>query len=407
MPNFRYRARDKNGEAVTGMMEGPSREMVANRLGELGLIPVQFREEKPKSYGSAVKFFQKMEKVRAADMVLFNRQLATLIHAGIPITASLTTLSEQTRSKKLSRVLKDVVRWVEGGSSLSDALSRYPEVFSALYVNIVKAGEAGGVLDEVLERLASLTEKEAETRAKMKAAMRYPKIVIVAICVAFSIVMGFVIPRFAGMFRAAKAPLPLPTRILLAVNDFLHQYWYLGLVVIAGLVIGFKLVVRTEKGKALWDSFKLKVPIFGSLVSKIILSRFARMVGVLNRSGVPILTNLGLVAELLNNAVFSRVVIDLRKGVEQGKSLAEPMRSSAIFTPMIVHMVTVGEESGSLDEMLFKVSDYYDAEVDDTLKNLSTLIEPLLIVLIGGMVLALALGVFLPMWDMATVVTRR
>lgn len=406
MPNFHYKARNKDGESVVGVMEGASGEVVRISLGERGLIPIQVMEVKPKAHSSMAVFLQKLEKIRPQDLILFNRQLATLIHAGIPITASLTTLSEQTKNKQLSRALKDVVQKIEKGSSFSEALADHPGVFSPLYINMIKAGEAGGVLDEVLEKLAGLTEREAENKAKMKAAMRYPKIVIMAMSAAFFVVVTFVIPRFAGLFRSAKVTLPLPTRILLALNDFLHQYWYLGLVIVLAVVVGFKLVVRTKKGRWVWDNLKLKIPILGSLFAKIILSRFARMLGVLNRSGIPILTNLGLVAELLDNAVFSEVVLDLRKNVEQGKSLAEPLRGSTIFTPMVVHMIAVGEESGSLDEMLFKVSDYYDAEVDNTLRNLSTLIEPVLIVLIGGMVLVLALGVFLPMWDMAAVMGK-
>ena len=404
MPSFHYKARDKFGALIEGTVDTATVEGVAAQLDGLGYIPV-FIKEKSKGIFSP-DFFVQFTRITAQDLIIFSRQFSTLISAGLPFITSFDTLIEQTENPRLKRVIAQVKQDVEGGSTIADALERHPKVFSELYVNMIRAGETGGVLDEILERLAILAEHEAETRARVKAATRYPIIVIAATVIAFVVLLTFVVPRFVEIYASFKGTLPLPTRILIWLNKFTKAYWYLIISGIAGIIFGVRWYINTEAGRLQWDNIKIRLPIFGPIFLKLAMSRFSRIFATLNRSGLPILQTLDIVSATIGNKIISRVIDNVRDSARGGKGLVQPMRVSKVFPPIVTRMIAVGEETGKMDEMLVKVSDYYDTEMEYAIKNLSTLIEPILIVIIGGMVLFLALGIFLPMWDMISLIKK-
>jgi len=401
MPVYQYRARDKYGSLSTGTIETSNRDAVASQLDHLGYHPVSI-EEIRKELG-VTELFDRFTRISPENLIIFSRQLATLISAGLPFMTSFDALIEQTDNKRLKNVIVQVRKDVEGGSSFSDALAKHPTVFSNLYVSMIRAGETGGVLDEILQRLATLAEHEATTRARIKAATRYPKIVIGALVIAFVILLQFVIPRFATLYANFKAQLPLPTRILIGINNTFQSYWWLVLAV--GVVITFavRAYVRTETGRLWWDGTKIKLPVFGPIFLKTALSRFARVFGTLTRSGLSILQTLEIVSQTVGNTVISRVVDNIRDSARQGRGIVQPMQVSRIFPPVVIQMVSVGEQTGKMEEMLTKVSEYYDQEVEYSIRNLSTSLEPLLLALIGGVVLFLALAILMPWWNLINV----
>lgn len=402
MPTFRYKARDKYGALFMGTFETHGKEAVAGHLDSLGYIPVAIEEEKPGL--SLAELLPQFETISSEDLIIFSRQLATLIGAGIPFMASFNALEEQTENPKLKKVINQVRREVEGGSTFADALAKHPQVFSSLYVSMVKAGETGGVLDEILNRLALLAEHEAETRARIKAATRYPKIVLVALFVAFAILVSFVIPRFAALYANFDAKLPLPTRIMIWINDVVHRFGLLLLASVVAAFVGFRKYIATASGRLWWDGFKLKLPIFGTIFMKSALSRFSRVFGTLTRSGLPVLQTLEIVSETVGNVVIARIVDNIRDSARQGRGVIQPMRVSKVFPPIVIQMIAVGEESGKMEEMMMKVSEYYDRDVDYAIRNLSSSLEPLLLVVIGGVILFLALAIFMPWWNLINVV---
>jgi type II secretory pathway component PulF len=404
MPNYRYKARDKYGALSVGTFETSGREAVAGHLDSLGYIPVLIEEERP---GLTLgQYLPQFQVVTATELIVFSRQLATLISAGIPFMASFTALEEQTENPKLKKTINQVRRDVEGGSTFADALAKHPKVFSPMYSSMVKAGETGGVLDEILNRLAMLAEHDAETRARIKAATRYPKIVIATLVVAFGILVSFVIPKFAALYMNFKAELPLPTRIMIGINNGVHQYGFLILIIIVFSFVGFKKYIHSPRGRLWWDGFKLKLPIFGVIFTKTALSRFARVFGTLTRSGLPVLQTLEIVSSTVGNVVIARVVDNVRDSARQGRGIVQPMKVSKVFPPIVIQMVAVGEESGKMEEMMMKVSEYYDRDVEYAIKNLSSSLEPLLLAVIGVVVLFLALAIFMPWWNLINVVKK-
>jgi len=400
MTAYKYKARDKFGKAIDGVMDASNPEMAADQVEDLGYIPVSIQEKKKDVI--SLDFLQRYRKVSVEDLILFTRQLSTMISAGIPMLSGLNTLAEQAEDKRMKETINTIRNDIEEGSSLSDALSKHPRVFSQLYVGMIQAGETAGTLDEILDRLAAITEHEKDTRARIRAATSYPKMVITAISVAFIVLVTFVIPKFATMFTKFGGTLPLPTRVMIGLNYIILHYWYLMVAVTAAIALGFHWYINTESGRLRWDGLKLRIPVFGPLFLKVAMSRFTHILGMLMRSGVPILATLKITSATVDNTVIIREVQKLRESVKEGSGLAQTLKESGIFTPMVTQMISVGEQSGKMDEMMDKVSQYYDLEVEYTIKNLSTLIEPVLIVIIGGMVLFLALAIFLPMWDMAS-----
>lgn len=400
MPTYKYKARDERGRAVGGVMEAGGINVARIRLSEMGYVPVALKETKTKTGGKglSLNFFRR--KVSAKDLIVFNRQLATLFAAGITLLRAVQTLAEQVRNKKFKSVLREVSRDIQEGSSFSDSLAKHPDVFSNLYVDMVRAGEASGTLEDILKRLATLTEHEAETRAKIKAATRYPKIVVGALIIAVCILMSFVVPSFVDIFKEVELELPLATRMLIFANDMFLNYWYILFGAAGCIYFAFKGYSRTRRGRRQLDRLSITVPVFGPLFLKIALSRFARTMATLNKSGLPILKNLEKCSSVVENVIVAEEIDKMRESVREGRGLADTMKESKVFTPMVAQMVAAGEESGELDSMLMKVSEYYDSEVDHTIKNLSSLIEPILLAFLGAGVLFLMLAIFLPMWDL-------
>ncbi len=401
MPVYQYRARDKFGSLFTGTIETSHRDAAASQLDRLGYLPISIEEERKEI--RLGEFFERFRRVLPEDLIVFSRQLATLISAGLPFMTSFDALIEQTENRRLKNVIVQVRRDVESGGTFADALAKHPSVFSGLYISMIRAGETGGVLDEILQRLATLAEHEAETRARIKAATRYPKIVIGALAIAFVILLQFVIPRFAAMYANFKVALPLPTRILIGINEAFQNYWWLILAIAVSSFFAARAYVRTESGRLWWDGFKLKLPVFGPIFLKTALSRFARVFGTLTRSGLSILQTLEIVSQTVGNKMISRVVDNIRDSARQGRGVVQPMQVSRIFPPVVIQMVAIGEQTGKMEEMLMKVSDYYDQEVEYSIRNLSSSLEPLLLAGIGGIVLFLALAIFLPWWNLINV----
>ena len=401
MTAYRYKARDSNGILMTGVMESSGREAAALQLDQLGYLPIRIDETKGWDWREAMKAFETFTtRISPEDLIILTRQMATLIDAGLSFVSVFDALVEQTANQKLKGILIQVRQDVEGGMSFSDALAKHPAVFDHLYVSMVRAGEAAGVLDEMLDRLAFLAEHDAETRARIKSATRYPKIVVVALVVAFSMLVTFVIPQFAKLYANFHATLPLPTRMLIGLNALVHSY---GVVILVGLIVaifGLRAYLKTPVGREVWDTLKLRAPVFGPLFLKSAMSRFARVFGTLNRCGLPALEALDIVAKTVGNVAVARAIDTIQEGARQGRGLVQPMRASRLFPAGVIQMVAIGEETGQLEPMLMKVSEYYDREVDYAIKNLATAIEPILLVVIGGAVLFLALAIFLPWWNL-------
>lgn len=404
MPSFLYRARDKSGALVTGSLEAASMDEIEASLDRMGLIPINVTQGKPSFRLTTLRKF--FEKIPPQEIIVFSRQLATLFGAGVPLTKALFTLERQASAEPFRKIVKSLREDIEAGSGLAAAIRKHPAVFPELYASMIEAGEAGGILEEVLKRLAAMLEKNSENRAKIKSATLYPKIVVAGLAVAIIILMSFVVPRFSQLYSSFKIELPLPTRMLIAISDFALSYWYLLLAGGISLFIALKVFLRTERGKDFWDKSVIKIPIFGPLILKSVLSRFSRVLGSLYRSGLPILQSLDIVSRAVDNRLIAAEVKRIEGEVRAGRPLSEELGKSGQFPPMVVQMVGVGEDTGGLDEMLDKVSEYYDQEVDASIRNLATTLEPVLLAFIFVIVLFLALAIFLPMWDIIKVVKR-
>ncbi len=347
MPNYQYKARDKFSKPVTGIMSGDSQDAVAAKLNQMGFIPISIEEKKEADAGG---FFDRFGRIKFSDINMFTRQLATLQKAGLPILSSLKALREQAVNKKLKEIIGQILRDIEGGSSLSAALAKHPKAFSALYVNMVNSGETAGTLDQVLERLADLGEHDEKIRIQVKAATRYPVIVVVSMVIGFLILITVVVPRFARIYAQFTTALPLPTQILLWIQYALTKFWWFLILAAAALIFSFNKFINTKAGRLLWDNFKLKVPVFGPLVLKLSMSRFTRLTSMLMKSGVPILKVLELASGGAGNVIISRTIDSIKMSVNEGRGMTEPMKVSGVFPPIVVQMVSAGEETGKVDE---------------------------------------------------------
>lgn len=402
MPLFAYRARNREGELVAGRTEATSKEALEKNLENQGLIPITVVGSRPAFDMEKVKSI--LGRVSPDDLIVFTRQLGTMYKAGIPFVRTIKATADQTESKALRKILTTVREDVEGGKTFADTLSMHPRIFNELYVSMVAAGEAGGVMDEILNRLSTLLEKDADIKAKIKSATLYPKMVVGAVIAAIVILVTFVIPKFAELYGRFGAALPLPTRVLVAISVFFTKYWYIMALTVIASVIAFRIYIRTGIGRRHWDSIRIRFPIFGPLSLKASMSRFSMILGTLLKSGLPILTALEISGRAVGNVIVSDEVERVRNEIRGGKPLAKPMEESGFFPAMMIQMVAVGEETGKLDDMLLGVSDHLNSEVDYTIRNLSTLLEPMLLSVIFGMVLFIALALFLPMWDMVKLV---
>ena len=342
-------------------------------------------------------------RVKFSDLNMFTRQLYTLQKAGLPMLGSLYAIRDQSGNATMEEVVDQIAKRIESGSKLSEAMENYPLVFSPVYISMVRSGEISGRLSEILDRLASLGEHDEKVQMHIKSAMRYPIIVVVSLIVGFISLILFVVPKFTDLFGRYDAALPLPTQALVLIYTMITTYWWLALILIGVAFFGTLKFVSTPFGRMTADKVILRVPVFGPLLLKISLSRFCRITSTLLTSGVPILQILDLVKDVVGNVYISSAVVNIRQSVNDGKGMLAPMRASGLFPPVVTQMVAVGEETGKLDELLTHVSDYYDSQIDYTINNLVSLIEPILILFLGGTVLFIALGIFMPMWGLMKV----
>jgi type IV pilus assembly protein PilC len=400
MPNsatFKYQVRDKRGKVVKGKIDAESPAAVANRLKSMGYAPISI-EESGTGLNRDINIPGMGEKIKLYDIAVLCRQFATMINSGLTLLRSLSILEEQTNNKALGKVVGEVRSSVEGGSSLSAALGEHEKVFSPLMINMVRAGEVGGFLDDVLLQIALNFEAEVRLRQKVKSAMTYPVVVFVMAILALTAMLLFIVPTFEGLFAQLGGELPLPTRVLVVMSNVLKLLT--PVIIVALIIAGFlwRKYKNDPRVRDVVDPMKLKMPIFGKLFQKIALSRFSRNLGTMIAAGVPILQALDIVADTSGNVVVARAVRDVEDSVRSGEPLARPLTAHAVFPPMVVQMMAVGEDTGSLDTMLHKISEFYDQEVEATTEALTSLIEPLMIAVVGGMVGAMLIALYMPIF---------
>jgi type IV pilus assembly protein PilC len=397
---FRYSVRDRAGRVTNGRIEGDSREAVAARLRQSGIV-LELTEDRFAQLNK-IKFGT---SVKTKDVTIFARQFATMINAGLSLTKCLSILGAQSESKEFREIITQLGRDVEAGQSLSEAMSKHAKVFPPIFVNMVKAGETGGVLDEVLVRVADLFEQEASLKARVKSAMTYPIAMGSLVLLVLVAMMIFVVPTFEKMFADMGSELPLPTQILVSISNAVSGWP--GLVILVVTILGaiaFKQWISTESGRFIWDGMKLRIPIVKMLVRKTAIARFTRTFGTLVAAGVPILSALDIVAETSGNEVVSRAIKKARSAVKEGETIAKPLGESPVFPSMVVQMIAVGEETGALDQMLSKVADFYDEEVSTAVDSLTSLIEPLMMATLGGVVGMIVVALYMPMFQVVALV---
>ena len=396
MATFTYTARAFNGDLRTATIDASSRDDVIAQLRKQRLSVVKIDQDAVKKLGRG--------SIKTRDIVIFTRQFSTMINSGLPLVQALTILAEQTDNKALSEVTRKVVFDVESGNTVADALSKHPRAFTNLYVNMVAAGEAGGILDTILLRLATFLEKNDALVRKVKGAMIYPAVIMSVAAIAVVTLLIFVIPVFAGMFASAGQALPLPTRLVIGASGFLKAYWW----VIGAIIIGggyfFKKYYATPSGKLVIDRALLHFPVLGDVLRKSAVSRFTRTLGTLISSGVSILEGLEITAKTAGNRVIQDAIMQSRSSIAGGDTIAQPLQKSKVFPPMVISMIAVGEQTGGLDEMLSKIADFYDEEVDAAVSNLLSLLEPIMIVFLGVVVGGMVVAMYLPIFDMVNAV---
>lgn len=401
MPQYKYRGREAGGKTAEGILEAENEKAVINNLRSKGLIVTSIEAQKKKTSFLAAK----TKKVKLGDVVVFSRQLATMVNAGLPLVQSLHILAEQTENAGLKKVLQNIEQNVETGSSFSDAMAKFPAVFSELFVNLVRAGEASGMLDEILNRVATYLEAMNSLIRKVRSALVYPVAVSVMAVAIVIVLLVKVVPTFKSIFADFQADLPLPTVILIGLSEGLQKYFFAvaGLAVITYFL--FRRYVRTEKGRFKFDNFKLNMYVFGPILRKVAISKFTRTFSTLVKSGVPILTSLEIVGKTSGNVVIEKAVINVRDSIREGESIAQPLGKCGVFPHMVVQMIRVGEETGSLEDMLGKISDFYDDQVDAAVAGLTSIIEPILIAFLGVVIGAIVIAMFMPIFKMTTIIT--
>ncbi|MEJ5294869.1 MAG: type II secretion system F family protein [Fimbriimonadales bacterium] len=394
MPYFNYTIRDATGQTRTGKVEAPNAEELRKRLQEEGLQVIEISEDRKAPRVPAGGY----GRVKLSDLAIFARQFSTMLDAGVSLVRCLDVLQQQTNNARLRKILIDLSTRVESGESLSRAMARHPKAFSQLIIGLIRAGEVGGVLEESLQRIAAFLEKDVELRRKIRSALTYPVIVLLAAIGIVIFLVSWLVPQFANLFKELGIKvMPAPTQFLIDLSAFLTQKWYIMIIAVVVVFIAYRLFVSTRVGRRVADRVKLRVPVFGPLHHKIVMARFSRTMGTLLASGVPILQAMETVAGVVGNSVVSDAVLESRARIREGEKIADPLQKSKMFPPMVVHMVSVGEESGSLDHMLNKIADFYENEVEMTIASLTAAIEPVMIVLLGFIVGFIVISMFLPM----------
>lgn len=404
MPLYAYRGLDGGGRSVGGVVEADSARAARQKLRRTGVFPSDLTEERVAAPRSVMSVARRPERVPAAELAAITRQFSTLVAAGLPLVEALGALSEQAERPSLSRVLAQVRQEVTEGTSLADALAQHPRLFASLYVNMVRAGEASGALHVVLERLADYTENQARLLGKVRSALTYPVIMLLLSATILFFLLSYVVPKVTRIFQETHQQLPLPTRLLLGVSDFVAQWWWLLLMLLAAMIVGGMRWARTPHGRERLDRLTLGVPYLGRLAQKLAVARFARTLSTLLASGIGLLPALDIVKGIVDNTVLTRAIERARDAIREGQSIAPPLRESGLFPPLVVHMVAVGERSGQLEAMLTKAADTYDDEVENAVVALTTILEPIIIVFMGGVVLFIVLAILLPIFELNRIV---
>jgi len=402
MATFAYKVRDRSGKIFSGSMEGENRSSVVSRLREMDYFITSVSEKR-----GNILFFKQIilfQGIKLRDLTIFYRQFATMVNAGLTLVNSLDILTEQVENKVLSNNIKVVKSDVEAGSTLADAMAKFPQVFAELYISMVRAGEIGGVLDDILLKIADLMEKDYALRQKIKSAMSYPSFVAGAALLMSIFMLTFILPQFVGVFAQYDADLPVLTRFFITLTYLFNKYWYIFFMVFAVLVAAFLAYIKTPNGKLNFDKFKLNAPIFGEINRKGAIARFTRILGTLIKSGVPILEALQVSSNAIGNLVISSAVLGAKTKIKEGQSISGPLAASGVFPPMVTQMIMVGEESGELEEMLVNVAKFYDEEVDRTVEKLTAIIEPLMMAFIGLTVGTMIIAMYLPIFSMINLI---
>ncbi|QSX31957.1 type II secretion system F family protein [Shewanella cyperi] len=402
MPLYHYRGRNAQGQQVTGQLEAASEHAAADQLLARAVIPLELTATKSRQGFSLEKLFAR--QVSLDELQIFTRQMYSLTRSGIPILRAIAGLSESSHSARMKEALQDISEQLTAGRSLSSAMNQHPDVFNALFVSMVHVGENTGKLEDIFLQLSGYIEREQETRRRIKSAMRYPIFVLIAIAIAMVILNIMVIPKFAEMFSRFGADLPWATKLLIATSNLFVHYWFLLLLGLLGVIIGIRYWHASEQGEKQWDQWKLHIPAVGSIIERSTLARYCRSFAMMLSAGVPMTQALSLVADAVDNAFMHDRIVGMRRGIEAGESVLRVSNHSQLFTPLVLQMVAVGEETGQIDQLLNDAADFYEGEVDYDLKNLTAKLEPILIGIVAGIVLILALGIYLPMWDMLNVV---
>ncbi len=409
MPAFAYRGRDARGGLVTGRLDGADTGAVADQLLAIGVTPVDISPAGESVAIAAPDWWRKLSApaITEIDVMLFSRQMYSLLKAGVPIMRALAGLQQSSGNPSLAEVIGDLRASLDAGRELSSAMRNHPNVFSTFYVSVIRIGETTGELDQSFNRMFGYMEFDKEIRDRIKAAVRYPMIVLVVIAVAVAMVNFLVIPAFAKIFESQNVPLPLLTRFLIGMSNFFLHYWWavVGALVLAG--VGAQMYLASEQGRYQWDRLKLRLPLAGSIIMRATLARFARGMALAGRAGVPIVQAMSVVAEVVSNSYMALRIRSMRDGIERGETILRTATAAGIFTPVVLEMISVGEEAGELDNLMTEVADMYEREVDYDIKNLAANIEPILTVALGVMVLILALGVFLPIWNLGSVMLKK
>jgi len=398
MPVYLWEGKNKANQIQKGQLEAVSDEAVRAHLNRLRIVPTKVKQ-KPKDLFENVAFLQ--PKVKEKDIIIFARQFSTMIDAGLPIIQCMDILQSQQENPTLKKMLKDIKDQVESGSTLADALKRYPKHFDSLFTNMISAGEAGGILDVILKRLAAYMEKAARLKRRVKGAMVYPAITVSVAVIVVAIILIFVIPVFQEMFADFGSKLPGPTLIVIAMSNFVKSKIHYIIIALIIFFFAFKYYYRTDKGRLTVDAIALKTPVFGLLLRKVAVAKFTRTLGTMLGSGVAILEALDIVAKTAGNRIVERAIYQVRSGISEGRTMADPLQASGVFPPMVCQMIAVGESTGALDAMLEKIADFYDEEVDQAVENLTAMIEPMMIVFLGIVVGGLIVAMYLPIFMMA------
>ncbi len=404
MAIYSYKGRNHRGDLVSGSLDGSDSGVIADQLLNTGITPVEIElSSSGRSSGNRTEWLQKAlreKPITSLDLMLFSRQMYTLLKAGVPILRALSGLQESTPNPKFAALLQDIRESLDSGRELSAAFRRHPAVFSPFYVSMVQVGEMTGMLDETFIRLYDYLDFERDMRDRIRSAMRYPSFVVMAMAIAIVVINLFVIPTFAKVYAGFHAELPMVTKLLIGFSNFMVNYWLVMIAIVVAIVVGIRYYIRTVNGRFKWDKYKLQLPVVGSIIMKATLARFSRSMALSFKSGMPILQGMNVVGMVVDNEFMRSRIEQMRDGIERGESILRTAVASQVFNSVVLQMISVGEETGDMDGLMFEVADMYEREVKYEVEGLSAKIEPILIVALGCLVLVLALGVFLPMWDL-------